>query len=324
MDNIKKQLKTAFQNMMRKQKIEIHLINLERRIKAYEKEADRLFRIVEKEEEDYHKLERMNLHALFFKFLGTKEKELEKERQDYLMAVLKYQSSVKNLETLQFEKEVLTRQLSSLHNAEDDFNILYAKNGHLLEAKITASSKVKTKLKSLDLRVLNHEARIVELREAVKAGGRAETILMRLVGDLSSITQWGNSSISNRNKKIYGQGNTSSVAKKRFVNQSRKDANKANILLEHFETEIQDIQKHFKIDYRNYIKSFEDFMDIFYDNLITDWIVKKNVKNTSFAIQTIHDKVVRILAMLNKEIEKTKLFIKEEKLLRKQILLEVE
>ena len=322
MQNLKKELQVAYENMMRKQKIEIHLINLERRIKAYEKESQRLLRFVEKEEEDYHKLEKLNLRALFYKVLGEKEKELEKERQDYLMAFLKYQSSVKNLESLLFEKEVLTKQLSSLHNAEKEFNKKFAKGGSRLEASLSASGR--KKINAVDLRMLNHEARIRELREAVKAGNKSETMLLRLVHDLTNITQWGNSHIAKRNKKISGQGRNSSPTKRRFVTQSKKDAQKANILLEHFETEIQDIQKHFKIDYRNYIKSFEDFLDIFYDNLITDWIVKKNLKNTTFAIQTVHDKVVRIIAMLEKEIEKTKTFIKEENLLRQQIILEEE
>jgi len=317
---LKKELQVAYENMMRKQKIEIHLLNLERRIKAYEKEAARLLRLVDLEEENYHKLEKLNLRALFFKVLGTKEKELEKERQDYLMSFLKYQSSVKNLESLRFEKEVLTKQLSSLHNAEKIFNTKFAKKGNQLEANL--STKNKQKLKAVDLRLLNHEARIKELREAVKAGKKAETTLMRLIHDLSNITQWGNSNIVRRNDRIRGRGQHSSPTKRRFVNQSKKDAQKANILLEHFETEIQDIQKHFKIDYRNYIKSFEDFLDIFYDNLITDWIVKKNLKNSTFAIQTVHDKVSRIMAMLNKEIDKTKAFIKEENLIRKQIILE--
>ena len=322
MQHLKKELQEAYENMMRKQKIEIHLINLERRIKAYEKEAARLLRLVDQEEENYHKLEKLNLRALFFKVLGTKEKELEKERQDYLMSFLKYQSSVKNLESLRFEKEVLTKQLSGLHNAEKIFNKKFAKGGNRLEAHLSA--KGKQKLKAVDLRLLNHEARIKELREAVKAGKKAETTLMRLIHDLSNINQWGNSNIAKRNDRISGRGRSASPTKKRFVTQSKKDAQKANILLEHFETEIQDIQKHFKIDYRNYIKSFEDFLDIFYDNLITDWIVKKNLKNSTFAIQTVHDKVSRIMAMLNKEIEKSKAFIKEENLIRKQIILESE
>ena len=322
MKNIKKDLKTAYQNMMRKQKIEIHLIHLKRRIKAYKKETERLLRAVEKEEEEYHKLERMNLQSLFQKIIGTKENELEKERQDYLMAVLKYQSYAKNLKSLIFEQEVLTKQLSSLHNAAQVFEQKFRINESRLETHL--SPKAKQKVNAVDMRLLNHEARIKELREAVKAGEKAETTLLRLINDLSNITQWGNSFIAKKNAKISGSGKNISTKKRKFITQSKKDANKANILLENFETEIQDIQKHFKINYLNYIKSFEDFLVLFYDNLITDWIVKKNLKNTSFAIQTVHDKVARILAMLENEIEKSKGYIKEENLLRQQIILEDE
>ena len=48
MSKIKSELKIAFENMMRKQKIQVHLDNLEKSISQKEKEIQRLFRITER------------------------------------------------------------------------------------------------------------------------------------------------------------------------------------------------------------------------------------------------------------------------------------
>ena len=43
-----------------------------------------------KEFEDIENLEKLGMKALFYKVLGSQEEQLEKERQEYLQASLKY------------------------------------------------------------------------------------------------------------------------------------------------------------------------------------------------------------------------------------------
>lgn len=318
MSRKKSELKLAFENMMLKRKIENHLVNLDKKIAFQEKAVIRLQRIMDKEEDDIYKFDSKNLLTFFQKVLGDQLDQLEKERQEYLMATLQVQDAEKKLQSMRYEKEVLQKQLSGLFNAEIIFDKLFkeAEKGF----DLLLDNKTKAKLQAINLRVLNHEERIKEIRQAINAGKKAEKVLLKIIEDLSQIKQWGNSFIPKNNTKIYGKGGTSSRGKKKFIDLARKDAQRTNILLEHFEMEILDVYKQFKIDYRGYIKSFENFLEIFYDNLITDWIVKKNIKNTLHSMETIHDKVARILAMLENEIVKTKQYINEEKLMRKEII----
>jgi hypothetical protein len=303
--------------MMRKKKIEIHLVNLDKRIKQQELEVRRLSRIMAEEEEDIHQLNKLNMHSLFQTILGNKQEALEKERQEYLMAVLQFQGAEKNLATLKFEKTVLEKQLSGLFQADMTFDYLFNKYEKTIFNQL--DKKAKAKIKAIDLRILNHEERIVEIREAIRAGKKAEKVLTKIIDDLAEIKTWGNSILAKKKIKIYGGGSPAD-AKKKFLYHAKHDAQKANILLEHFEIEILDIYKQFKLDYRQYIKSFNNFLEIFYDNLITDWMIKEDIKNTSYAIETIHDKVLRILAMLENEIVKTKDYILEEKQIKKMII----
>ena len=320
MSKIKAELKIAYENLMRKKKIEVHLQHLSKRIQQQEKSVRSLLRVVEKEEDDIINLERLGLFSIFNNILGNKKDELEKEKQEYLMAVMQWKGGVKNLEALKFEKKILEKQLSSLFYADLIFEKLFNKVEKTIEVSLSASTKAK--IKNIDLKILNHEERIKEIREAINAGKKAERVLLKINADLSKIKQWGNPFITKNTKsKIKGIGDQSSREKKQFMNLAQKDAQKAYLLLENFEMEILDVYKQFKLDYRNYIKSFTNFLEIFYDNLITDWVVKKNIDNTIHAIETIHDKVARILAMLRNEISKTKEYIKEEKSFRKELLI---
>ena len=313
----KTELKIAYENMMRNKKIEIHLVNLEKRIKLQENEVLHLSRIMAEEEEDIHKLDKVGMHSLFQTILGNKKEALEKERQEYLMAVLKFQGAEKNLAALKYEKQILEKQLSALFQAEITFDKLFERLEKTISNQL--DKKTKAKIKATDLRILNHEERIVEIREAIRAGKKAEKFLTKIIEDLVEVKTWGNPILAKKKIKIYGGGSPAD-AKKKFLYHAKHDAQKANILLEHFEIEILDIYKQFKLDYRQYIKSFTNFLEIFYDNLITDWIIKEDIKNTSYAIESIHDKVLRILAMLDNEITKTKTYILEEKEIKKMII----
>lgn len=313
----KSALKLAYENMMREKKIEIHLVNLKKRTKLQEMEVKRLSRIMAEEEEDVHKLDKLGMQSLFQTILGNKQEALEKERQEYLMAVLQFQGAEKNLVALKYEKEVLEKQLSGLFQAEMTFDNLFSKYEKAISSQLDENTKAK--VKAIDLRILNHEERIVEIREAIRAGKKAEKVLTKIIDDLSEVKTWGNSILAKKKIKIHG-GKSPADAKQKFLYHAKNDAQKAHILLEHFEIEILDIYKQFKLDYRQYIKSFTNFLEIFYDNLITDWIVKEDIKNTSYAIETIHDKVLRILAMLDHEIIKTKEYILEENQIMKMII----
>ena len=63
------------------------------------------------EKSDVDKLEGLSLTGLFYSVLGTKEETLEKERQEFLAAKLKYEVSVKSLNDSQ--QEVCKRRRGS-------------------------------------------------------------------------------------------------------------------------------------------------------------------------------------------------------------------
>lgn len=68
-------------------------------------------RQVDRELADVHKLEKMGFYRLFATILKDKESQIEKERQEYLMAVLEYQALAKELDLLVYEHNIIKEKL---------------------------------------------------------------------------------------------------------------------------------------------------------------------------------------------------------------------
>ncbi|HAK42313.1 MAG TPA: hypothetical protein DCM59_05845, partial [Clostridium sp.] len=103
-ESLNKELINAKEKLHRKQKLE-GLINHTN--EALQKEVDRkveLEDIFKDEDKDVKKLESLSITSIFYSILGSKEKQLEKERQELLAARLKYEECAKSV--LDLEKEL--------------------------------------------------------------------------------------------------------------------------------------------------------------------------------------------------------------------------
>ena len=66
-----------------------------------------------------------------------------------------------------------------------------------------------------------------------------------------------------------------------------------------FELELLDVSKTLKIDFSGDIESLRQFLKVFFDNLITDWIVKDSIEVAFLSIEMIHEKIHRTEMTLN-------------------------
>ena len=108
-------LKEALLEWRQLQKIDTHFAALTIRLRVERKEIGRLGGLLNKEEMDLKKLESASIRSLFHKILGDKEKQIEKERQQYLQTALKYNELSKSIElgiSIQIEYFNAQRQFS--------------------------------------------------------------------------------------------------------------------------------------------------------------------------------------------------------------------
>ncbi len=123
--------------------------------------------MVDREYEEVEKLEGANLKNFIKKLKGEQEKLLEKEKQEYLDAVLQYNQAVKELELLEFERKVL---LDKLLKREEVEATLHKELKKYEEQLLQSTSRLGTELRKIDQQILDIHLKNKEFEEAFQQG----------------------------------------------------------------------------------------------------------------------------------------------------------
>ncbi len=309
-NDLDKKLEQAVADVKRKKKIQIHLKQLDSLMKERLAERKVLDNLLRKEKYDYDLINKGGLRAAFYHMLGTLDKAIDKERQEYLMAFLKHERCEEAIKQLNDEKELLGGVLGTLFLAEKELE-------QLLERKKIAiplnDPKLKKKLGAIDQKIFVHFAKKREIKEAVNAGKKAKKQLVKIKEDLEQVRSWGSIDIAS--------AGISSVRKKKYIDRAQSDANKADALLFRFQKELHDISKQYKIAYQHEIHLLHDFLHHYFNNLIIDWVLKKKIKNTIVGVDQTMDEIEMTLITLEYEIDKIKDYIAEEKKNKKILMM---
>ncbi|MFK8104426.1 MAG: hypothetical protein AB8G15_18005 [Saprospiraceae bacterium] len=299
----RKVLKTA----RNAEKIKRHLKELATQLKAAYQELETLTQLLNKEAEDYEALEKLSIKAIFYKVLGSKAEQMEKERQEYLQASLKYDEVKKSIDLMEYEQNILKEKLTTLGNVKEQLDRLWMDREKSL---IKENGKQAKKLLQLNQQLENNLSLIKETREAIIAGESAQKVFLSMISALKTAKNWGNWDMATKGKSIAG------YAKHTNIDKARAQVPQAKQALRHFENELRDIfqgQESFAFSFQ--VNSFSRFTDIFFDNLISDWVVQRRIKNAMASVQSTHDKIHRLVGSITARIPQIK---KENRAIRKQ------
>jgi len=119
-----------------------------------------------------------------------------------------------------------------------------------------------------------------------------------------------------------GKGTYSSYKKKRFIDKATHEVVKVNALFLKFEEELHDVAMHYQLDYKNDIHYYQDFLDNFINNLITDYVVRKKIKNSLHGVEATLDRVEMTLITLKHEINETDQYLVDDKELKRKLIIE--
>lgn len=297
MPTLDQQLLDVYDEYNRKQKIKTHLQHLHVIIGQKEEELVEVTTLLDQEQEDLDALEGKNIYSIFQYLLGNKQQELEKAKQEYLAAYVKYNALISNLEDLREERTVLEKSYSSLHAIDEQFETLMKEKMSLLNQ----GKKLPAGFDKLTEKIANYRSKIRELEQTIKKGISAKKYLHKVMLGLQQIEHWGN---------VPPLEVPSRIDKK--VERINKDIYVANNYLQKYEDELSDISDLFQLDYQREVNQLEFFLDQFIDCLITDWIVKHKIHNAFHLVVNIMDKITRLGEMMDYEIDKTKGYIEEE------------
>ena len=290
MTQLDTQLKSTLEQFREMEKVNKHLEQLNTRLSGEYKNLEKLTKVLEKEQADVEKLEKMSLKGIFYKVLGSKEEQLEKERQEYLQASLKYNELIKSVDLLEFERKVLEEKSSKFVGIEDRLqNLMKKRERHLMNSNSALGRKLLHVLKQIEA----IQKTGYQIDQAMDAGAKCIGILAEIAGYLRNARNWGNWDMAGRRK-----GHMTSYIKHSNIDKARRRISQAQNLLWRFEEELNDVYDTTNLDLRINIDSFNSFIDIFFDNLISDWIIQKRIRNSHNNIVSVHDKVTRIVQNL--------------------------
>lgn len=266
-----------------------------------------------KEHKDVEKLENLSLRSVFVKVLGDKEKQLEKERQEYLAAFMKYEEFKKTLEILNFEKEVLEQKVAKTDVVEATLKQLMQDRKQELLKNGSPEGQVILKIENqMRASYLNRK----EVFEAIEFGKLAQSNLAQLHKLLREAKTWGNwDMVNNRNK-------TASWMKHSTMDKARRIVPETQHVLEQFKKELADVYGRQDFNVVLDLDGMSSFADLFFDNLITDWIVQRKIQNSLANVSAVHDKVKRTVASLEVEVKNIEDSILKMEDRKKQIILE--
>jgi len=265
---INEELIAAKEKVWRKEKFEGMIRHTE---EALEKEVIRkieLEKALDDEDKDVKKLESLSITNIFYSILGSKDQQLDKERQEFLAAKLKYDECCHSVLMLEKDLESYKVSFSNLLDAEAEYEaVLKKKEGFILGLNNENSKKL---LEIMD-KIPSIEAQKKELQEAIAAGDAARNELQFVVDSLESADGWGT-------WDILGGGLLATAAKHSEIDKAKEYAQTTKIALMKFQNELADVDLAMDIDIN--IGSFETFADYFFDGLISDWIVQSKISDS--------------------------------------------
>lgn len=299
---VQKQIRKTLEEFSSLKNVQSHILQIEEDLEKLYADRKTMEKQLENELKDIEKLESMSLKSLFYKTLGNKEQQMDKERQDYLQASLKLKEQKKEIELLEYERNLLRKKTVNLGKLEKKLEQLKEKRKVeiLHSPHINLRNEFQNIVRKLDIAIRLNK----ELEEAIIEGEKAVKLLSTVSTYLKKAGQWGQWEKSRRGAYV----------KHQTIDRAIKELPKAQHQLNIFTRELRDLGES-KINFKLNTVQFNRFTDFFFDNLISDWIIQQRIKSTLNNIDSTKAHAQRILLNIKQEkqqnIKKYEQLIKE-------------
>jgi|GEM_PF-2475001 len=265
-----------------------HLAKLKKRIVRNEYDLKLLERIMQKEYEDVRSLEKLSIQSLFQRILGNKDERYEIEKQEYLQSVLKHREYAKTLDLMLYEQGVLEEKVANEEKVFNALNELLVKRDQVISSKYLSLRQILIQVnKEIDQKLAAQR----EIHEANIVGTKARTCLNDMIALLTKahdLEAWGdNTSSASIQKQVES-----------YVEQSHENSIKLKVLLLELKDEMEDVYTSTSIRHYSLIDEFVHFHDIYYDRLVSDWIIRHKILSVVNYLKGVQDNLILVLESL--------------------------
>jgi len=281
-DELNEQLAAVIEKRRERQKLLKKLSAVEGELVQEQTQRTVLHQALEREGADIGALEGLSLTALFHTILGDRDRQLERERQEYLAAKLKFDACEETLRTLTGEKAALQLEIAAFGDVDREYRALLEEKEQTMLREGLADA---LQLAELDETLAKAKSEAKELREAVNVGVAALDALEDVRKALSGAQGWGA-------WDLLGGGLLATAIKHGRINQAKKAAHRAQQALRHFQWELADLPRHYHRSIDIDIGSFAGFADYFFDGLIVDWVVQSRIVQSLAHVNEVRKRVL--------------------------------
>ena len=283
---VNRDLTDARERLRRRDRLRTRLTRVEEDLWSERKRLDPLRAAMNREAADVRRLEGLGLTALFYSMLGSKELQLEKERQEALAAKLKHDEAAFAVAALDEEERRCKAELDGLADAETRYQDLLSSKEKVLHGR---GNDVARRLVEFSNRVGGGRADLREIGEALDAGVEARTSLEVVVERLRKAEGWGS-------WDMVGGGWFSTSMKHSHLDGAQSEAHRAQQHLRTFHRELRDVGEQLEASLQ--MGDFMKFADWFFDGLIVDWLVQNKIQASLKAASDALAQVVRLVDRL--------------------------
>lgn len=244
-----------------------------------------------KELDDIEKLERINVTSLFHKVLGNKEEQLEKERQEYLTLAMKIKELKQTLELSEYEASIVEKKAMNSEALKMELESLKKQREQEILSDHSESARPALLQTVSDIDQL-HKFR-AELNEAQIEGEKARNTVSEVSQFLTEAIRHGEWDMATNN--TFHDHN-----KHRALDRATNAVYRTQQALQLFNKELYDVgMSDDSLSFDS--ETFSKFPDFFLDNLISDWIMQRKIKNSLSISQSLQYRIEYLIEKVQKE-----------------------
>ena len=238
------------------------------------------------EQADVDRLQRGGLVSLFYELLGSKEKKLEKEKQEAYAARMKYEAAAREQTDLEHRLRCANEEYCSLGESEGEYDRLL---GELLrEIKAAGDSRSEEVLRT-EQEIGRHNEVIREITEAIAAANEASSAADAVLSHLSDAEGWAT-------WDLFGGGLLSDIAKHSALDAAQDAVNVLQSKLRSFKTELVDVNMEANVQIS--VDGFLGFADFFFDGFFMDYAVMDHIEKAIAEVRITKENIKGIMNTL--------------------------
>ncbi|HIU67673.1 MAG TPA: hypothetical protein IAC64_09320 [Candidatus Caccomorpha excrementavium] len=268
-------------------------IRNEQLIEKKKEELDALCSEMYAKKQDVDELKKNSLGNLLRKIAGSYDQSYEKEYREYVEAKLKYDEMTAAVEALQKETERLG---SSIRQAEREIDRLYE--------ELSGEPQAAEVLAELEEKKTERYQRLKELKEAVSAVENVIALAAETKKAYEEAKGWATYDT------FFGGGLIGDIVKYNRIDDAEELSVKLAGAAERMNKELKDVEQIYEADL-SYIDSGSRLLDIWFDNIFTDYSVRSNLKENVEKLEDYIERLGRLQSELNSRIRATESEIKE-------------